>query len=72
MIDWRSFDRVMREIEWLYAKNKLSFEVVKCLKRNKCWRNNEPFCSYDFFTYTMSDKQIRDVCDTFNNFKGSN
>ena len=64
-MDWRNFDRIMREAEWLNSKKRLPYEFMKTLKKNKCWRNNEPFCSWDYFTYSMSNKQIEEIQNSF-------
>lgn len=71
MMNWSRFDKAMREAEWLYSKNKLPYSFMKALKDNGCWRDNEPFCSYNDFTYKMSEKQINAVYSEFLNCKKS-
>lgn len=60
-IQWQEFDRAMIEIENKFKNNELSQSFIKILKRNKCWKNNAPYCSWDTFTYKMSNDQILDV-----------
>lgn len=64
-MDWSRFDKAMRQAEWLYSKNKLPYGFMQALKKNKCWRNNEPFCSYNQFTYDMSEKQINEIYSAY-------
>jgi hypothetical protein len=63
MISWSKFDRVMRDAEYKHSKKALSRDLEKVLKKHGCWKDNEPYCTYDHFTYTMTDKQIKDILD---------
>lgn len=69
-IKWKEFDRIMIEIEWLFSKNRLSHTFVKALKRNKCWKNNAPYCSWENFTYKLTNDQIADICRSYTVLKG--
>lgn len=70
MIEWNQFDKIMVEAEFLNTKNALSTNFIKALKRAKCWKNNEPYCTWDNFTYGLNDKQINDIVDNFKTMKG--
>lgn len=59
MISWNEFDKIMMEADWLNSKNKLSQKFKDELKRCRCWRGNAPYCSWDFFTYSLTEQQIR-------------
>jgi len=62
---WKEFDSIMLELEMLNKQNKLTNGVVQALKRARCWKNDEPYCSWDFFTYKMSEQQLSDIVTNF-------
>lgn len=67
--EWKNFDKIFLEAEFLHKKGKLSPEFVQVLKANNCWRNDEPYCSWEYFTYSMTDGQIMSIVNAFKKMK---
>lgn len=70
MIDWYEFDKLMMHCEYLNSRGALAWYMSKCLKRNGCWRvvsedKDEPYCSYDRYTYELTNDQITDISKTY-------
>jgi hypothetical protein len=69
MMDWYDFDRLMMHCEFLASKERLPWFMSKALKRNGCWRTaegkDEPYCSFDRFTYELSTDQVADISKTY-------
>lgn len=68
-MEWKFFDRVMMEAEHVAKKGQLSNRVVKALKANGCWKNGQPYCTYDHFTYKMSNDQVKEIASFAGNMK---
>lgn len=68
-LEWREFDRMMMECEWLESINKLPRFMVKVLKRHKLWRGEAPYCSWNQFTYELTTFQLQDLVSAYNSFK---
>lgn len=67
--EWKNFDKIFLEAEFLHKKHKLSPDFIQVLKANNCWRNDEPYCSWEYFTYSMTDDQIMSIVNAFKKMK---
>lgn len=65
MISWNKFDKIMLDFEHQARKGVLPLDTTRMLKRNRCWRGEEPYCTYKQFTYEMSNDQIKEIVNTY-------
>lgn len=69
MIEWKEFDRIMLDCEFLGRKNRLARFMVKVLKRHKCWKGNESYCTWNRYTYELTNDQIDDISRAYTSMK---
>lgn len=69
MISWNQFDKIMIEFEQRSRKKSLPGNVIRTLKQAKCWRGNEPYCSWTRFTYELTIDQIEGIQRVYQSMK---